>query len=155
MFGGGGWRWGSCLMGRRVRTGKRGHYERGLFTGGISRISKISRFSRFSRKWPDCTLISTVWGFSRISRISNFSRISRKWTFLKRPLFQKTPFPEPDREEKLQNSTWVRFWMGPSWVGPWALVDFREKALETPLPSPLLSDAGPLPWPSPLNLFLI
>ena len=31
-------------------TGKRGHYERGLFTGEISRISKISRFSRISRK---------------------------------------------------------------------------------------------------------
>ena len=28
------------------RGGRRGHYERGLFTGGISRISKISRFSR-------------------------------------------------------------------------------------------------------------
>ena len=33
--------------------------------------------------------------FSKISRISKFSRISRKWTFLKRPLFQKTPFPNP------------------------------------------------------------
>ena len=31
-------------------------------------------------------------GFSKISRLSTFSRISRKWTFLKRPLFQKTPF---------------------------------------------------------------
>ena len=79
-----------------VGTGKRGHYERGLFTGGISRISKISKFSRISRKWSDSPLFSTVWGFSRSSRISKFSRISRKWTFLKRPLFQKTPFPEPD-----------------------------------------------------------
>ena len=35
-------------------------------------------------------------GFSRTSR---FSRISRKWTSLKRPLFQKTPFSEPDRLE--------------------------------------------------------
>ena len=34
-------------------------------------------------------------GFSRNSRISKFSRISRKWTFLKRPLFQKTPFSQP------------------------------------------------------------
>ena len=32
----------------KVGTGKRGHYERGLFTGGISRISKISNFSRIS-----------------------------------------------------------------------------------------------------------
>ena len=77
-------------------TGKRGHYERGLFAGGISRISKISRFSRISRKWSDSPLFSSVWGFSKISRISKFSRISRKWTFLKRPLFQKTPFSEPD-----------------------------------------------------------
>ena len=77
-------------------TGKRGHYERGLFTGVISRIPKISRFSRISRKWPDSPLFSRVWGFSKISRISKFSRISRKWTFLKRPLFQKTPFSEPE-----------------------------------------------------------
>ena len=40
-------------------AGKRGHYERGLFTGGISRISKISKFSRISRKWPDSPLLST------------------------------------------------------------------------------------------------
>ena len=33
-----------------IGTGKRGHYERGLFTGGISRISK---FSRISGKWSD------------------------------------------------------------------------------------------------------
>ena len=73
-----------------IRAGKRGHYERGLFTGGISRISKISKFSRISRKWSDYPLFSTVWGFSK------FSRISRKLAFLKRPLFQKTPFSEPD-----------------------------------------------------------
>ena len=42
-------------------------------------------------------LFSTVWGFSKISRISKFSGVSRKWTFLKRPLFQKTPFSEPDQ----------------------------------------------------------
>ena len=79
-----------------VGTGKRGHYERGLFAGDISRISKISRFSRISRRWSDSPLFFTVWGFSKISRISKFSRISRKWTFLKRPLFQKTPFSDPD-----------------------------------------------------------
>ena len=81
-----------------VGTGKRGHYERGLFTGGISRISKFSKFSRFSRKWSDSPLLSTVSGISKISRISKFFRVSRKWTFLKRPLFQKTPFSEPDLE---------------------------------------------------------
>ena len=46
---------------------KGGHYERGLFTGGISRISKISRFSRISREWSDYPLFSTAWGFSKIS----------------------------------------------------------------------------------------
>ena len=79
----------SCEPRSLVGTGKRGHYERGLFTGGIS---KISRFSRISRKWSGSPLFSRVWGFSRIFK---FSRISRKWTFLKRPLFQKTPFSEP------------------------------------------------------------
>ena len=84
-------------------AGKRGHYERGLFTRGISRISEISKFSRVSRvsrKWSDSPFFSRVWGFSKIFRVSKFSRISRisrKWTFLKRPLFQKTPFSEPDK----------------------------------------------------------
>ena len=72
------------------------HATMTLFTGGISRISKISRFSRISRKWSDSPFFSRVWGFSKTSRISKFSRISRKWTFLKRPLFQKTPLSEPD-----------------------------------------------------------
>ena len=72
------------------RDRKKGSLRKGSFAGGISRISKISRISR---KWPDSPLFSTVWGFSKISRISKFSR---KWIFLKRPLFQKTPFSEPD-----------------------------------------------------------
>ena len=42
-------------------TGKRGHYDSGLFTGGISRISKVSEFSRISRKWSDSPLFSRVW----------------------------------------------------------------------------------------------
>ena len=78
----------------KIGNGKRGHCERGLSTGGISRISKISRISR---KCSDPPSFSTVLGFSGISRISKFSRISRKWTFLKRPLFQKTPFSEPEK----------------------------------------------------------
>ena len=91
-----------------VGTGKRGHYERGLVTGDFSRISKISRFSR---KWLDSPLFSTLWGFSKISRISKFSRISRKRTFLKRPLFQKTPFSEP---ELVSNSLMGSFGKGSS-----------------------------------------
>ena len=38
---------------RILGPGKRGHYERGLFAGGISRISKISGISR---KWSDSPL---------------------------------------------------------------------------------------------------
>ena len=34
-----------------------------------------------------------------ISGDSTFYRFSRKWTSLKRPLFQKTPFSEPDFRE--------------------------------------------------------
>ena len=78
-----------------IGTGKRGHYERGLFAWRVSRISKISRFSRISRKWPDSPLFSTVWGFSRISRISKISRISRKWTFWKDPFSKRPLFPNP------------------------------------------------------------
>ena len=63
---------------------KGGHYERGLFTGEISRISK---FSSTSRKRSESPFFSTVWVFSRNSR---------RWTFLKNPFFQKTPFSEPD-----------------------------------------------------------
>ena len=96
-------RWGTlkhfCSV--DVGTGKRGHYERGLFTGGISKISRISR------KLSDSPLFSTVWGFSIISR---FSRNSRKWTFLKRPLVRTRRWPEAfTRKERhsAQNPVWV------------------------------------------------
>ena len=75
------------------------HYERGLFTGGISRISSISK------EWSDSPLFSAVWGFSTISRISKFSR---KWTFLKKKnLFQKTPFLRTRHPV-----FWTRTWNG-------------------------------------------
>ena len=94
-------------------TGKRGHYERGLFTGGLFRfrISKVSKSSRISRKWLASPLFSTVRGFSKISRISKFSRISRNWTFLKRPLFQKTPFSEPDFRLIIMSTLPARPWL--------------------------------------------
>ena len=72
-----------------VGTGKRGHYERGLFAGGISRISITSKFSRISGKQSDSPSFSTV---RRFSEKSKFSGISRKSTFLQALLFQKTPF---------------------------------------------------------------
>ena len=54
---------------------ERGHYDKGLFTGGISSIST----------WSDSPVLHTVWGFSGNS-------------LLRRPLFQKTPFPNPNFE---------------------------------------------------------
>ena len=71
--------------------------EKGVIANGALFVRGISRISKFSRISSDYPLFSRVWGFSRTSRTSKFSRISRKWTFLKRPLFQKTPFSEPER----------------------------------------------------------
>ena len=73
--------------------------EKGVITKGVFSMEESLEslnFSRISRKWSDSPLFSTLWGFSRISRISKFSRISRIWTFLKRPLFQETPFSGPE-----------------------------------------------------------
>ena len=52
-------------------NGTRGHYERGLFVGGISRISKRSLESR---QWPDSPSFPHSGGLSRISKISRMSR---------------------------------------------------------------------------------
>ena len=52
---------------RSFGTAKRGHYERSLFTGEISRISKIFKnfkFSRISRKWSKSPFFSRIWKFS-------------------------------------------------------------------------------------------
>ena len=86
------------LIGTKNRARKRGHYKKGLFTGGISRTSA---FSRISRKWSDSLLFSTVWGFSRIAGISEFSRISRKWTSLKGPLSKRPLFPNPKKNHEI------------------------------------------------------
>ena len=75
------------------RDRKRGHYCQGVFL--LEEPLESLQSSRISRKWSDSPLFSTVWGFSKISRISKSSRISRQWACLKRPLFQKTPFPNP------------------------------------------------------------
>ena len=79
--------------------------EKGVFSLEESLESLESLNSLESlEKWSDSPLFSTVWGFSRTSRISKFSRISRKWTFLKRPLFQKNPFSEPESTDNEQLS---------------------------------------------------
>ena len=77
-----------------IGNGKRGHYKRGLFTGGLFRVSK---FSRISRKWSGSPLFSTLWGISRsLESLHSLHspESSRKWTFLKRPL-SKDPFSRP------------------------------------------------------------
>ena len=70
-----------------VGTGKRGHYERGLFTSEISGISKISKFSR---RWSDSPWFSSLAVLQNSLDISRFFKIYRKWTFLKAPF----PFPK-------------------------------------------------------------
>ena len=75
-------------------AGKRGHFERDLLLEQ-SPESLESLDSLESQENGRILLYFPVWGFSKISGVSNFSRISREWTFLKRPLFQKTPFSEP------------------------------------------------------------
>ena len=83
---------GHAFSTSHFRSGKRGHYEKGLFTGEISRTSKISKLSRISRRWPESPLFSTVWGFSKSSRISKFSRISRKMGFSEKTSLPQDPF---------------------------------------------------------------
>ena len=64
-------------------TGKRGHYERGLFTGGNSRISKISR------KWSDSHLFPQSRG--SLESLKSLESLEHglfwKDPFSKRPLF--------------------------------------------------------------------
>ena len=62
-----------------IGNGDRGHYERGLFTGGNSRISKILNFSRISRQW---------------SEYSCFPRSGNSLESLKMDTIEKTPFPK-------------------------------------------------------------
>ena len=97
---------------------KKGHYERGLFTGEISRISnidsKISKFSRMSRRWLDCPLFSTVWRFFGLSKFSRISD-SRKWTFCKDPFCKRPLFPNPIIAKRcLQTLVWRFLTRNPS-----------------------------------------
>ena len=46
---------------KKAKPNNKAKYQRGLFTGEISRISKISKFSRISRIWPDSPLFFIVW----------------------------------------------------------------------------------------------
>ena len=69
------------ILGRSIRTGKRGHYERGLFTGGIESLKSLDSLESVENgRFILC--------FSTISRISKFSGISRKGI----DCSEKTPF---------------------------------------------------------------
>ena len=48
-----------------IGAGKGGHYERGLFTGGLGGISRIFKISKFSKLSLASPLLSTVWRKSR------------------------------------------------------------------------------------------
>ena len=116
---------GSQLKGRELNTNT-------CFCPTFSGISKISKFSRISRKWLDSPLFSTVSGFSKVSRISKFSRISRKWTILKRPLFQKTPFSEPEFEylgTKIEHKLFFLKLLGAPWISRQNPGISRQKSL--------------------------
>ena len=87
---------------REMRTGKRGHYERGLFTGEVSRISKISKFSRILGNGQ--ILLCFPWsGGSLESRTSKFSGISTvKWGLLRTCNNREMQRPWSDKSETQQ-----------------------------------------------------
>ena len=89
------WRQSRC-----IGAGKRGHYERGLFTGEISKISDHSLESLENGR--NLLSFPQSGGSLKLSKISKCSRISRQWAFLKRPIFQRPLFSEPDCRGKSQ-----------------------------------------------------
>ena len=110
----------------RLGNGRRGHYERGLFTGGISGISKILVNSLESLENGQILLCSPqCGGFSRISKLS---RISGKWAFLKRPLFQKTLADCVDSSPPL--ISWKFQGFGRIWANSGKFRKFRENSGE-------------------------
>ena len=104
-----------------VRDRKKGHYERGLFTGGISRISKVSKFSR---KWSASPLFSRVRRFSEISGVSTFwkdrSFLSREVVFDCKAVFKQPRAAQQVcigecQHAALANTTFV-FTVGPEMI---------------------------------------
>ena len=92
--------------------------EKGVITKGVFSLEKALESLKFLdpleflENGRNLLCFPQSGGFSKISRISKFSRISTKWTFLKRPLFQKTPFPEPEPPVRL-GLFWRKFWKNP------------------------------------------
>ena len=86
------------LPGRPVASvPERGHCERGLFTGGISRICKLSRIYR---KWSESALFPhSGESLESLKSLDSLETcIFEKTPFSKRPLFQKTAFSSPEGE---------------------------------------------------------
>ena len=86
------------LWGKLFGTGKRRHYERGFFNGGISRISKISKFSKSLENGRILLYFPQSGGSLEYLESQNSleSRDTRKWTFLKWPLSKRPLFSEPE-----------------------------------------------------------
>ena len=72
-----------------IGTRKRGHYERGFFTGGISRISRISKVSRISRNVRILLCIPQSRG--SLESLESFGILQNLW---KMDFSEKTPFPK-------------------------------------------------------------
>ena len=78
----------------RFGTRKRVHYERGLFTRGISRISKMATFSRISRKSSASPFIFSQSEGSLKFLESPNSLESLEMVISEKTTFQKTHFSE-------------------------------------------------------------
>ena len=89
-------------------TGKRGHHERGLFTGGISRISK---FSRISRKWSDSPSFPQCGG--SLESLNSLESLENG-LFWKDPFSKRPLFPNPKNQPKVCQTkvySWTSAWM--------------------------------------------
>ena len=123
---------------RQIGNGERDHFERGVITGGNSRLSdsleSLEKTQRVTQKANGrIRLCFHSLGFSRTSRIS---KISRKWTFLKEPFFKRPLFPNPSKVQ--QNDDHIikvcSCWADPGiqWKkAPRAMRAMRGKTLET------------------------
>ena len=94
-----------------IGTRKRGHYERGVFSLTKSLKSLNSPESLENGR---NLLYFPQFGKSlkTLESLNSLESLERKWTFLKRPLFQKTPFsdPEPKPSHNKPSHPHVPFW---------------------------------------------
>ena len=80
------------------------HRKKGSSRNGVFSLEKSLEFLKHLNALDLQRMVGFFFVFHSLgSRISKFSSISRKWTFLKRPLFQKTLFPNP----RWRLCTWI------------------------------------------------